>query len=410
MAEPDVSGLLTVQQAIRIIDASPVKPRVARVRLEDAAGLRLAAPLVADRDYPPFDRSLMDGFAVRSADVAAEGASLKVIGEVAAGQWPSQSVAPGEAIAIMTGAPLPGGADGVVPVEDVEKEADSIRILRPGDPRRYVAARGSDCPAGKEVVATGTAIGPAQIAVAATVGAAQVDVYASPRVAVLSTGDELVSVDAQPGPSQIRNSNGPMLIALLRKMGCETTDLGTIPDRPDMLRSALEAGLRHDALFVSGGMSMGTYDYVPRLLQELGVELKITKLRIKPGKPFIFGTRGDSFVFGLPGNPVSAFVCTVRLASRLLTRLAGGAVQEKWLTGRMTVGMPANGPREFYQPAIRTAAAGTISAQSEFAPIIPLGWKGSADLFTLAMANVLLVRGENEPPVPKGTIVRVLEV
>jgi molybdopterin molybdotransferase len=260
------------------------------------------------------------------------------------------------------------------------------------------------------VLPVGTQVGPAQVAVAATVGAATLEVFAAPRVAVLSTGDELVPVDAQPGPSQIRNSNGPMLIALLRKMGCETTDLGTIPDHPEKLRSALEAGLRHDALFVSGGMSMGTYDYVPRLLQELGVELKITKLRIKPGKPFIFGTRGDPFVFGLPGNPVSAFVCTVRLASRLLTRLAGGAVQEKWLTGRMIVGLPANGPREFYQPAIRTAAAGTISAQSEFAPITPLGWKGSADLFTLAMANVLLVRGENEPPVPKGTIVRVLEV
>ncbi len=159
---------------------------------------------------------------------------------------------------------------------------------------------------------------------------------------------------------------------------------------------------------------MGEYDYVPRLLKELGVELRITKLRIKPGKPFVFGVSEVSgnrcCVFGLPGNPVSGFVCVVRLASRLLARLGGGSIQERWLTGRLEVGLPSNGPREFYQPAFREAPPGGRSAQAEFARITPLGWKGSADVFTLAAANSLIVRAENEPAMPKGTLVRVLEI
>ena len=165
-------------------------------------------------------------------------------------------------------------------------------------------------------------------------------------------------------------------------------------------------------------MSMGEYDYVPRLLTEIGVDLKITKLRIKPGKPFVFGTyprvaaelaHGSpkfSFVFGLPGNPVSGFVCTVRLARRLLARLAGGPPESRWLAGRLTAPLPANGPREFYQPAIYSSGAGVDGAPT----IMPLTWKGSADLFTLSQANALLVRGENEPALGSGAFVRALAI
>jgi molybdopterin molybdotransferase len=201
-----------------------------------------------------------------------------------------------------------------------------------------------------------------------------------------------------------------MLVSLLRRMGCRVTDLRICRDEPDALREKLKEGLTHDALFVSGGMSMGEYDFVPRLLVELGVELRITKLRIKPGKPFVFGVKDNSFAFGLPGNPVSAFVCTIRLASRLIDRLAGGDVTERWQSGRLEMGMVPNGPREFYQPVIRTNLAARNSAQSVIASVRPLTWKGSADLFTLAAANALLVRGENEPALPLGTIVRVLEI
>lgn len=434
MSDPDVSDLLSVQQAIRILDSVAMMPRVVRVPLAQADGFRLARPIVTDCDYPPFDKSQMDGYAVRRADVSAAPAELRVVGEIAAGQSPQRSIEAGEAIAIMTGAPIPPGADGVVPVEDVERIGDGkIRVIRAsGDPARFIARRGSDRAAEQVVLREGIPLGSAQIAVAASVGVGQLDVFARPRVAVLATGDELVAVEQEPGPSQIRNSNTPMLLALLRRLGCEVTDLGVAPDRPDAIREALARGLSSDALFVTGGMSMGEYDYVPRLLKELGVDLKITKLRIKPGKPFVFGvwegeapgepaapmrqptgsagTSPSRFVFGLPGNPVSGFVCTIRLASRVLARMAGGTPHERWVSGKLDCGMPANGPREFYQPAVRSVAAGRDSSHAELATIAPLKWKGSADLFTLAEANVLLVRPENDPALPKGTVVRVLEI
>jgi molybdopterin molybdotransferase len=325
----------------------------------------------------------------------------------------------------MTGAPLPAGADGVVPVEETEERDGSVRINRADGIARYVAQRGSDCAKGKLVLPKGTVLGPAQIAVAASVGAAEVEVFEPPRVAVLGTGDELVSFDAEPGPAQIRNCNNPMLVSLLSRMGCRVHDMGTAPDNPDFIRARIIEALSgdYDALFVTGGMSMGEHDYVPKILQELGVDLRVTKLRIKPGKPFIFGIkRRDgadggatspapaAFVFGLPGNPVSGFVCTVRLASRLIDRIGGGPVYERWLTGRLLVGLPANGPREFYIPTVRTVQPARISAQAVLPTIRPLEWKGSADVFTLASANSLLVRAANEPPLPDGTLVRVLDI
>jgi molybdopterin molybdotransferase len=332
----------------------------------------------------------------------------------------------GESIAIMTGAPMPEGAEGVVPVEDVDELGEVVRILRADGIARNVAFKGRDCAAGKVVLPKGTVLGPAQVAVAATVGARSVEVFDQPRVAVLGTGDELSDPDHQPLAHQIRNSNNPMTAALLKRLGCRVTDLGTAPDDVGVIKARIEEGFRHDALFVSGGMSMGEHDYVPKILQEVGVQFKVTKLRIKPGKPFVFGVKGATpkgegeapadpasrprYVFGLPGNPVSGFVCTVRLASRLIDRMGGGPVNERWLTGRLLVGLPANGPREFYIPTVRTVQPARISAQAVLPTIRPLEWKGSADVFTLASANSLLVRAANEPPLPDGTLVRVLDI
>jgi molybdopterin molybdotransferase len=419
MSEPDVSDLLSVREAIGVIDSVEVQPQVVRVPLGEARGLCLAEDLVADRDYPPFDKSLMDGYAVRAADVAGGAVELRFAGEVAAGGVAAKNLEQGEAIAIMTGAPIPAGADGVVPVEETSREGGRVHIARAIDPRRFIARRGADIAAGTLVLRRGTRLEAAQIAVAAAIGAHHLDVYPRVRAAVLSTGDELVEIDQMPAGSQIRNSNGPMLVALLQRMGCDVADLGIVVDQKEQIRAAIEEGLRHDVLFISGGMSMGVYDYVPQLLRDMKLDLRITKLRIKPGKPFVFATGreftgvtggggvhfnfADRFVFGLPGNPVSGFVCTVRLAWRLLTRLAGGVPHERWLTARLTTPLPANGPREFYQPAkIVWAAEGAV--------VTPLGWKGSADLFTLAQADGLLVREENEPARSAGDVVRVLEI
>ncbi len=421
MSDLDVSDLLTLAQAQAVIDAVPADLRRERVPLMEAHGRRLAEDLAVDRDAPPFNKSQMDGYAVRCADVAGAPVRLLVVGEIAAGSSADRPLAPGEAMAIMTGAPVPAGADGVVPVEMTQREGENVVIRESAKAGRYIAPRGNDALAGQIVLKKGTVMESAQLAVAASLGAAQVWTYARPSVAVLSTGDELVQIDQTPGDNQIRNSNNSMLVAMLNRLRCDVRDLGTARDAPAEIRHAMEEGLAADVLIVTGGMSMGTHDYVPQLIRDMGFEMKVTKLRIKPGKPFVFAMKSETcdpsapathrYIFGLPGNPVSGFVGMLRLTSRLLARLAGGEIHERWLAGRLDAGLPGNGPREFYQPVIWTPPSeGGTSSRNEFAAVTPLPWKGSADIYTLAAANALLVRSENEPPMAKGTLIRVLEI
>jgi molybdopterin molybdotransferase len=402
MSEPDVSSLMNVADAIEIIDSVPVSPRTLRQPLLNSFGLRLARDITSDRDYPPFDKSLMDGFAIRAADANSEYFTLRVVGEIAAGKSATRPLGRGECMSIYTGAPIPDGADAVVPVEfSDQRSADSVRLHGPVRTMQNIARRGADCAAGRVVLSMGSRLTPAAIAVAASVGAAQVQVFARPRVVVLSSGDELVPIDQTPRTEQIRNSNGPMMSALLQRLGCDVHDAGWMPDDPAAVRAAIASVLDEaDVLMLSGGMSMGEYDFIPRVLSEMNVDLKITKLKIKPGKPFLFGVFAGRFIFGLPGNPVSGFACTVRLCWRLLSRIAGGDASdaESWVCAPLTAPLPANGPREFYQPG-QLNRTGTFTA---------FGWKGSADIYTLAKANALLVRAENDPAKPVGQIARVL--
>lgn len=410
MPLPDDEPLMTVSQAIDVIDSTPVEPRIASFRLAECEGLRLAESMTADRDYPPFRKSLMDGYAVRAADIAV-GAELKVVDVIAAGQQSQTHLMPGQAMAIMTGAPVPEGADGVVPVEHVAARApigSAIKLIQATDARRFISQQGSDCAVGRVVLEKGSLIGPAQIAVAASVGAATLKCFEKPTVAIVGTGDELVDVDQIPGAAQIRDSNTPMLASLLRGLGADLKSVRRSPDDPAAIRSAIEAGMSCDALFVAGGMSMGEFDYVPGLLMEMGLKIRIEKLRIKPGKPFIFAERRaarSTFVFGLPGNPVSAYVCTLRLASRLLSRLAGAMPRERWTACQLEADLPANGSREFYLPAARSEIAG-----EQLPRVTPLSWKGSADLFTLARADALIVRPIDNGPISRGTVVRILDL
>jgi molybdopterin molybdotransferase len=406
MLNTEGSNLLSVSEAIAILDGAVVTPRIVRLPLRDALGLRLAEQISSDRDYPPFDKAVMDGFAVRAADVAASGATLRVVDTVAAGALGERTVQAGEAIAIMTGAPLPPGADAVVPVEETTRDGDRVTFRRAARAGEAIARRASDIEAGRVVLAKGARLGPVQVAVAANVGASEITVFAQPSVAVLSTGDELVEIDAVPSGAQIRNSNSVMLVALLRRLGCDVRDLGIARDDPAVIRDAILNGLSlADALFIAGGMSMGERDYVPRLLQELGMDLRITKLRIKPGKPFVFAVARefdsirDKFVFGLPGNPVSAFVCTLRLASRVLARMAGGTPDGRIGEAKLSSPLPANGPREFYQPALRIGSG-----------VDPMTWKGSADIFTLAAANCLIIRPADARPAEAGDVVPIIEI
>lgn len=402
--------LPSVDQAVAILDATRVDPIVTididLTRLEEQLTSNvLAADVFADRDYPHFDKAIVDGFAVRTADVAVAGVELSLVGEIAAGASGAKPIGPGEAIAIMTGASMPAGADAVVMVEHSELLPDGrVRLDRPAKVGGGVARRGSDVAAGKLLLPAGTLVGPAQLAVLASVGATKVPVIGDPIAHVLITGDEIVPIGEIPTGPQIRDASGPALVSMLRHFGA-LPGLSHVRDDRDTIRTAIDQiASEADVLLVSGGMSMGRHDHVPAVLRELGFELKVTKLRIKPGKPFVFACRDrpgkTDFVFGLPGNPVSSFVCTLRLASRVISRLRGLKPRDDWRLVRLAEGLPANGDREFYLPA-SVDADGTAT---------PLKWKGSADVFTLARADVLVVRPIDDSARNPGDIVRALAI
>lgn len=402
--ELPVDQLMHVDTAIALLDAATLPPaREEIVSLESSRGRVLARDVVADRDYPSFEKSLVDGFAVCSADRGPR----RVIGRVTPGAMQMFHVEQNDCVAIMTGAPIPQGFDAVVPIEQTDTATfDVTRITLSEEPAigRFVHHRASEAGVGDRVIRAGTVASAAVIAALATVGVCNVHVVACPRVGVLTTGDEVINLDVPPSKSQIRNSNGPMLFELVGQLGCEAVELGHAMDRPEMIREKLGTpGV--DVVLVTGGMSMGAYDYVPRVLKEIGYDLKITKLRIKPGKPFVWATgvnpcAGAPNVFGLPGNPVSAFACTLRLASRLLLRMQCREPEPRWMRAELAGDLPENGPREFYQPAVvdRSGRATVLS------------WKGSADVFTLARANALLVRPEGDPARRAGEGVRLIEV
>lgn len=399
--ELDVSALISVERAAAIVDAVAVTPRITTVPLSRAAGRVLAEPVAADRDYPPFDKALMDGYAVRASDIASIPARLRVAGEIAAGGKLERAVVAGEALAIMTGAPLPVGADCVVPVEHTSREADDVVINQPSPAGHAITRQATDSTAGSPVLRPGRRLGPAQLAVAATVGATRLGVFHPPSAYVLATGDEIVPIRNRPAPHKIRNANNIMLSTLIGRLGADVTGDTHCPDDPKQIASAISRAAASDLLLVSGGMSMGRYDYVPAVLTELGYELRVTKVRIRPGKPFVFGVHPDGrFVFGLPGNPVSAFACTLRLVSRLIRRMIGLPAENWWSHRQLGCDVGANGPREFYQPSTLT----------DDGAVTPLLWKGSGDVFTLGAACCLLVRPEGDGPRRAGEIVRTLEI
>jgi molybdopterin molybdotransferase len=353
--------------------------------------LVLAEDVVSDVDSPPADKAMMDGYAVRSADLAGGHAVLTVIEEVSAGRVPRRTVEPGQTTRIMTGAPVPAGADAVVMVERSHGLDDNKVELR-DEPRpgQHILTRGSEMRRGETILSAGTVLQPQEVGLLALVGRAQVTVVPRPRVAILSTGDELVETAAVPGPGQIRNSNGPMLAAQVVRGGALAESLGIGPDRADVLTELVRRGLQADVLILSGGVSAGKRDLVPDVLAEAGVQAHLHKVRLKPGKPVLFGTathadRPPTLVFGLPGNPVSSFVCFELFVRPALHRLAGHAeVGPLTVTASLTTDFVSRTDRPTYHPAlVRTNAAGR--------QVRALPWAGSADLRALSGANALLV-------------------
>ncbi len=377
---------------IEVTSALGFAPAREMLTLARACGRVLAQPVVSDRDYPPFDRSTRDGFAVRAEDVAVPGATLACIGEAKAGSGfddghGSGAVGVGQCIEIMTGAAVPPGADAVVMVEHARLADGRVTFERVAERGQNIVQRGREAHAGRELLPIRTRLGVAEMAVAAQVGARQLSVYARPRVAVLSTGDEIVDINATPGPLQIRGSNGLALETLVELGGGEAVSLGNARDDRDDLRRRIERGLAEaDMLVISGGVSKGKYDLVEDVLSELGAEFFFDAVAIRPGQPAVFGRCAGKPVLGLPGNPISSMVTFELFAQPAMDVLSGAIVQPQlMLRARVAKAVHERGALTRFLPAqVKQSPAGEPEVS-----VLP--WQGSGDLVALASANAFLV-------------------
>lgn len=379
--------MIPVDQALEIVLAHTRPLPAEDVLLDHALGRVLAEDVAADLDLPPFDRAMMDGYALRAEDTSAVPVRLAVTGQLRAGQYPDRDVRAGEAIQIMTGAPLPPGANAVQQVEKTRPldGGRGVEVLEPVDPGAHVAPAGCEARAGQTVLERGLVIDPSAVAVLAAAGRGRVRVGRRPAVSIVVTGDELVDVWRVPGRGRIRDSNGPALLAQARWAGADPRLTGPVPDRVDRIAEAVKDGLLADVLVLSGGVSEGAFDLVEEVLARFDVGLQFTKVAIKPGAPLVFGRRGDTLVFGLPGNPVSAQVTFDLFVRPALLRLQGASV----------VGRPAaeaelesavrnRSGRRAHVPARVRWEGGRLVAR-------PVVTQGSADAVAHARANALVV-------------------
>jgi molybdopterin molybdotransferase len=376
------------------------------VALGEADGRTLAADLAATRTQPPFDASAMDGYAVRSADVAVVPARLRVIGIAAAGAGFTGRVGPGEAVRIFTGAPMPDGADAVLIQEDAELQADgSIVANESVKSGRSVRRAGLDFAAGDVLLRAGQRLGMREVSLAAAMGHGAVPVTIRPRVAIVSTGDELVLPGALPGPDQIVASTAPGLAAYVRALGADAHELGIAKDTTAAIGAAANraAALGAHVLVTLGGASVGEHDLVARALAERGMSLDFWKIAMRPGKPLMFGRIGDTRVLGLPGNPVSSLVCAILFLAPLIDALLGRDAGDPYEAATLGGDMPANDGREDYVRAQLVATdAGLVAA--------PLPVQDSSMLAALAQANCLLVRPANAPAAKAGARCRIIRL
>lgn len=396
--------MIPVENALEIVLAhAPCLP-VENVDFQDALGRFLAEDVSSDLDLPPFPRSAMDGYALRAEDVTHASTKLQVIGTVPAGTNPSFEVKKGQAAQIMTGAPVPRGANSVHIVEKTRLHGTDVEILELVTPGQNIIPRGKEVTTGDTVLRKGTLLGPAAVAVAATVGKTRLQVGCRPRVAVIATGNELVPPTRKPGPAQIRNSNGYSLSAQATKAGARVSYLGVAEDDKASLSPLIRQGLTHDVLLLSGGVSMGRLDLVEEVLEEFGVRILIDKVALKPGKPTVFGIGpNDHLVFGLPGNPVSTMVTFELFVRPALAKMAGSVDTGRPLLSATLKGpLASKGPRRAYLPGwLETNSA---EALPEAHPILS---RGSGDIVAFSKANALLILPENIDRMEAGETIRV---
>ena len=381
--------MISVAEAVQIVLSKASAWPAEAMRLSDAVGRILAEDIIADTDLPPFDRAQMDGYAVRAADVATTPARLRVVGESAAGAGWHHEMKAGEAVRIMTGAPVPKGADSVQQVELTRETngAGTVEILESVQLGRSIVKQAAEIRSGETVLRAGEEINAQTIATLASFGYAQVKVGRQPRVAVMATGSELVDVDQKPLRDQIRDSNNYTIEAYAKLAGASVERAPLAGDDTELLRKQMAAALeRCDVLITSGGVSMGVYDFTKATFRELGAEIFFERVALKPGKPTVFGKIGDKLIFGLPGNPVSVAV-TFNLFARSAIRALQGATEKTLpeLTAVLARNVKAAPDRDSYLPGVlQTDEDGKLLAE-------PLKWGGSSDFVSFARANALII-------------------
>ncbi|HTU89339.1 MAG TPA: gephyrin-like molybdotransferase Glp [Gemmataceae bacterium] len=398
-------------QAIVRQHARPLPPEPMAIT-SAALGNILAAEVLSDLDVPPYHKSMMDGYAVRYADLPNGKGMLRVIEEITAGQVPRQTIEAGQASRIMTGAPVPAGCDAVVIVERTRLREDGrVEIEdRPPQPGQNILPRGAEMQRGETILPAGTVLRPQEFGVLATIGRINVLVHPPPRVAILSTGDELVEPAEKPEGGQIRNSNGAMLVALVSRAGGSPRYLGIARDDPACLRPMVCDGLKANVLLLSGGVSAGKLDLVPGVLREAGVVAHFHKVEIKPGKPVFFGTAQrpgagqPTLVFGLPGNPVSVLVCFELFVRPALRRLRGHADPgPRFVSAVLSQDFAYRTDRPTYHPAhLEWSAAGWR--------VRAVPWIGSADLRALTQANALVLFAPGDQRYRAGQVLETLSL
>ncbi|MGH1574441.1 molybdopterin molybdotransferase MoeA [Methylobacterium sp. P31] len=404
-----MSGLIPVAEALARVLASVTHPVEAEtVTLAGAAGRTLAADIVASRTQPPFPASAMDGYAVRSADAAASGASLQLIGTSAAGHGFTGRIGQGEAVRIFTGAPVPDGADAILIQEDAEAEGGNVRVVEPVAPNRFIRRPGLDFTAGETLLTAGMCLDARRLALAAAAGHPRLSVRRRPRVAILATGDELVEPGSAPAWDQIVASNSLAVGALAAEAGAEIIDLGIAGDDhgalEDAFRRAREA--RADLLVTLGGASVGDHDLVQAALAKEGLELDFWRVALRPGKPLMHGRLGNMLVIGLPGNPVSSIVCGLLFVVPAIRALQGDPQAGADRSEPATLGrdLQANDGRADYMRASLAIEPGRLPVAS------PEQRQDSSMLAVLGRAEALLVRAPHAPPVRAGDPCRIIRL